>query len=199
LRDQRDLPKRRDVKVRLRQEEGFGLIELTIAMAMLNIGILAIIAAFNSGAIALKRSSHISTGAAIADAQMEIYRGLLFSGIGFTPANTTSLDNTYKCDTSLGASCPNTVTTCDTTSTCTDGNLVTYAGCGTGNECSPTRTVTAANSPDHYPYRVDTYITYYTPSSGKQLKKITVVVRDGNNAAYTFARVTSTFDAVVNS
>ena len=41
----------------LRSEEGFGLIELLISMVMLNVGILAIVAAFNSGALAIKRAS----------------------------------------------------------------------------------------------------------------------------------------------
>ena len=45
----------------LRSEEGFGLIELLISMMMLNVGILAIVAAFNSGAIALRNASDVST------------------------------------------------------------------------------------------------------------------------------------------
>ena len=45
------------MRVRLRSERGFGLIELLMAMVMLNIGILAIVAAFNSGTVALNRAS----------------------------------------------------------------------------------------------------------------------------------------------
>ena len=60
---------------RLRSEEGFGLIELLISMVVLNVGILALMAAFNSGALALRRASELSTAAAIADMQMELYRG----------------------------------------------------------------------------------------------------------------------------
>ena len=36
---------------RLRQEAGFGLLELLMAMTILNIGILAVVGAFNSGAV----------------------------------------------------------------------------------------------------------------------------------------------------
>ena len=43
--------------MRLRSEQGFGLIELLMAMVMLNIGILAVVAAFNSGIFALNRAS----------------------------------------------------------------------------------------------------------------------------------------------
>ena len=67
--------------MRLRSEAGFGLIELLMAMVMLNIGILAIVAAFNSGMFALKRASKISTASAIADSQMELYRAITYSAI----------------------------------------------------------------------------------------------------------------------
>src|SRR6266550_3173599 len=78
----------RPVKVRAREEGGFGLIELVIAMFMLNVGILALVAAFNSGAIALRRASHTSTAASLADSQMELYRALTYSQIGL---DTTSV------------------------------------------------------------------------------------------------------------
>lgn len=61
---------------RAAEEEGFGLIELLFAMVMLNIGILALVAAFQTGAVALSRSSATSNGAAVADKTMEVFRGL---------------------------------------------------------------------------------------------------------------------------
>jgi type II secretory pathway pseudopilin PulG len=64
------------VAARAGDEQGFGLIELLFAMVMLNIGILALVAAFQSGAVALSRSSAVSNGAAVADKTMEVYRGL---------------------------------------------------------------------------------------------------------------------------
>src|SRR5690242_6952260 len=64
------------VPVRATEEEGFGLIELLFAMVMLNIGILALVAAFQTGAVALARSSSVSNGAAVADKVMEVYRGM---------------------------------------------------------------------------------------------------------------------------
>jgi len=185
---------------RLRNEAGFGLIELIMAMVILNIGILAIVASFNSGAFALRRASHISTATALADSQIERYRALLYSQIGFDSGQIAGLDNTYKCDSVVGVSCPNTVTGCSN-ATCADGTEPTFT-CGTANECLPRRTVNSSStpaSPDRYPYRVDTYILYKTPTGGRQLKQITVVVRDGNNLARTFARITSTFDRTVSS
>src|ERR1044071_7873114 len=122
---------RRDVRVRarLRSEEGFGLIELLMAIVLLNVGILAIVAGFQSGAVSLRRASHISTASALADQQMEGYRALVYAQIGFDSTQMSSLDNTYRCDSVLGASCPNTVTTCSTGS-CANGTVPGLA-CGT--------------------------------------------------------------------
>jgi len=43
---------------RAREEDGFGLIELAIAMVVLNVGIFALIAAFQSGTLAISRSAN---------------------------------------------------------------------------------------------------------------------------------------------
>src|SRR5262249_61284681 len=64
------------VRMRLRSEAGFGLIELLMAMVILNIGILAIVAAFSSSQFALNRASKISTASALADSQMELFRAI---------------------------------------------------------------------------------------------------------------------------
>ena len=191
------MPIRSHVRARLRAEDGFGLIELIMAMVMLNVGILAIVASFNSGAVALRRASHVSSASALADQQMEGYRALLYSQIGFDTSQMGGLDNTYKCDSVLGASCPNTVTSC-ATATCADGTTPTLT-CGSANQCLPSRTATGSTSPDGYSYRVDSYIVFATQASGRQLKQITVVVRDGNTPSKTLARLTSTFDKTVSS
>lgn len=79
---------------RLREEEGFGLIELMVALLVLNVGIFATVAAFTSGALALRRASHVSTAAAIADKYMESYRNSSYSSIppacNPTPTSSTS-------------------------------------------------------------------------------------------------------------
>jgi type II secretory pathway pseudopilin PulG len=69
------------VRARLGKEEGFGLVELLMAILMLNIGILAIVAAFSSSSIALRRASRVATASALADAQMELYRALKYDSI----------------------------------------------------------------------------------------------------------------------
>jgi type II secretory pathway pseudopilin PulG len=84
------------VRSRLREESGFGLIELVFAMVMLNIGILSLVAAFQSGALALERSASAANATAVADKTMEVYRGLENKAI-FLCAPTTSDDATAPC------------------------------------------------------------------------------------------------------
>jgi Tfp pilus assembly protein PilV len=169
--------------MRLRSEGGFGLIELLMAMVMLNVGILAIVAAYNSGIFALNRASRISTAAALGDSQMELYRALTYSAIGLDSSSLGGVDNTYKCDSALGGSCPNS-TSNESTAGCSGSPLP--------NECVPSRTATGA---DRKHYRVDSYIVPSTVTNGRTLKIVTVVVRDGDRpTARPYARITSTFD-----
>ena len=174
--------------MRLREENGFGLMELLVAMMMLNIGILAMLAAFNSGIWAVRRAGKTSTAAALADAQMELYRGLKYGSIALDSTALTAVDNTYKCDATLGASCPNSIAG-EVTASC--------AGSPLPNECQPSRSATGA---DRQNYRVDTYVTTQTPPTGRALKLVTVVVRDPNRlSARPLAREASTFDQSTGS
>jgi Tfp pilus assembly protein PilV len=170
------------VRARLRSQDGFGLIELLMAMVMLNIGILAVVAAYQTGTFALNRASKISTASALADQQMELYRALTYSAIALDSTSVGSVDNTYACDSALGGSCPNS----------TSGEVTTTCSSPLPNQCLPSRSVTGA---DRKPYRVDTYITTTTPTSARALKVVTVVVRDGSKlSARPLARLSSTFD-----
>src|SRR5919197_3670498 len=71
-----------------------------MAIVMLNVGILAIVAAFSSGNAALARASQISTAAALADKQIESYRGLIYDNIVFTTSewNAAIADSSYTAD-----------------------------------------------------------------------------------------------------
>ena len=155
-----------------------GLIELLMAITILNIGILAIVGAFNSGMITLRRSSMVATASVLADQQMELYRAILYSTIGLDSTSVNATDTTYRSDSVLGGSLSN-----DLTVTCTGSPLP--------NQCLPTRTVAGA---DHRNYRVDTYVTQTTPTNGRAEKLVTIVVRDGTSPFRTLAREQSTFD-----
>ncbi|HEX6951266.1 MAG TPA: hypothetical protein VF124_00565 [Gaiellaceae bacterium] len=66
---------------RVRDERGVGLVELLIALLVLNIGLFATLGAFTSGALALQRASHVSTAAAISDRYMECFRDVSFANV----------------------------------------------------------------------------------------------------------------------
>jgi type II secretory pathway pseudopilin PulG len=160
----------------VRSEGGFGLVELLMALVMLNIGLLAIVASFSSGIVSLNRASRITTASVIADQQMELYRALTHASIRLDTTAVGTTDAKYQNDPVLGGS---------------TAGLVTAVCSGVPDECNPSRKVVGADRKD---YRLDTYITQFTPTGGRAVKKVTVVVRDWNNLAVSFARQASTFD-----
>ena len=105
-----------------------GLIELLMAITILNIGILAIVGAFNSGMITLRRSSMVATASVLADQQMELYRALTYDQISLDTTSLASVDNNYKCDSALGSSCPNST-----------ASLVQASCSPLTNQCTPLR------------------------------------------------------------
>jgi type II secretory pathway pseudopilin PulG len=167
------------VVARLRAQEGFGLIELLIAMLFLSIALLGILAAFTAGQTAIRRASRLSTAATLADQQLELYRALTYSAIALDNTSVQATDATYRGDVALGGSISNDVTT---TTGCT----------GLPNQCVPSRSLTG---PDHGSYRVDTYVVSQSPTNGRANKLVTVVVRDETNlGGKAWARVTAAFD-----
>ena len=74
------------------------MIELVAAMAMLSIGILAVYAMFNSGMVQIRRAAHVSTAAALADSEIEKFRGIRFDAIGLDDTVVAGADALYKAD-----------------------------------------------------------------------------------------------------
>jgi type II secretory pathway pseudopilin PulG len=177
------------VRTRLsRDEGGFGLIELIIALTVLNVGILATVAALNSGALALQRASKQSTATAIADAQMELYRAILYDAIMLdaTELAVDDDDTTYTGDAAYRVDSPDNLSM--ETGTCVSP---------LPNECNPVRTVVG---PDGKSYRVDTYIVETAPvADSRAVKIVTVVVRDATNLSKSLVRAESTFDESTGS
>jgi type II secretory pathway pseudopilin PulG len=160
-----------------RDESGLGLVELLIAMGVLAIAISAQLSVFASSYTSLTRSGQKGTAVTLADKQMETYRTIAYSCIYLT---STTSDTTYSDDTAYA---PSQVT---------------------GSSCSPNATPPASATtasqtvagPDHRTYRVDTYIVSQTPTGGRALKKVTVVVRavKAGVVGNVLARQASTFD-----
>ena len=175
------------MRLRARSQEGFGLIELLMSMVILNVGVLALVAAFQSGAFALQRASRQSTAAAIADIQMERYRGYKYCGILFASADVTTAqgNSTYTGDAAYSAA------------QVTPSNDPKCTGSTAPSDSKPLQTITG---PDGTRYRVDTYIVYDTVTSARPLKRVTVVIRNANAlSAASYARIASTFDEATGS
>jgi Tfp pilus assembly protein PilV len=175
------------VRLRARSQDGFGLIELLMSMTILNVGILALVAAFQSGALALQRASKLSTAAAIADIQMERYRGYKYCGILFASADVTTAqgDSTFTGDAAY------------TAGQLTPANDSSCSSATPPSDSKPIQTITG---PDGKRYRVDTYIMLDTVTLARPLKRVTVVVRNANSlSANPYARIASTFDQSTGS
>ena len=155
---------------RLRSQQGFALIEMLAAIVIINIGLLGILLALQSGMITLRRSAESSTASALADQQIERYRALAFVAIYLDTASLATTDSTYQSDAAYSAS--------QVSQTCSP----------LAAACTPSQTVTG---PDGRSYRVDTYIVWTTPTGGAPVKQVTVVLRKVGSTTV-LARVVST-------
>jgi Tfp pilus assembly protein PilV len=182
------------VRVRARKEDGFGLIELLIAMTVLNIGILAIVAAFNSGAVSLGRASMIANATTLADKKMEIYRGLRNCAIYLTsPVSTASSytgDSAYS-----GSQVLSNASSISSPLTLPSSCPATPPSGGTGIP-DPRVSHEQVKGADGRLYWMDAYVVVVTPTGGEPVKQVTVVVRDPGDStnARSIVRVSSTFD-----
>jgi type II secretory pathway pseudopilin PulG len=168
---------------RLREDEaGIGLVELVFAMSLLALAVAAQLSVFASSYTSLHRASIKGTAVTVADKQMEIYRSVAYSCIYLAAATG---DSTYSGDTAYS------------------GSQVTGSSCSP-NSAPPASATTATQTvvgPDRRSYRIDSYITTTTPTGGRSVKKVTVVVREVRNGTVrgVLAREASTFDQAQSS
>ncbi len=71
-------------------EGGQGIMELVIAIAIINVAILAMFAMFQAGALSVLRASRTSNGAVVAEKQAELYRAMLYKDIQLNDGLVTS-------------------------------------------------------------------------------------------------------------
>ncbi|HEY6960783.1 MAG TPA: type II secretion system protein [Gaiellaceae bacterium] len=191
----------------MRDERGFGLVELLIAMVVLQVALLAIVGAFSTSAVAVSRSGHVSTAGVLADQQMELYRSMPYDAIGLdtagAPTTGTYVSDTGVCPSGQSPVCANTgprnnLNTATWSCTATSGSTSVsafYSSNGV-NPCTAHRVVSGASSPDGHTYAVDTYIRWMTQGTAitqRAQKIVYVVVRDGSTAKE-LAKEVTTFD-----
>jgi len=178
----------RRITERLGRQEGFGLIELLIAMTVLSVGLLALFAAYSTSYVTLRRATRVSSATVLADSQMERYRALSYSNIKLNTSCVSSCtqDSTYTADSAYSST--GQITGCTTTDA----------------SCLSTQTQTG---PDGKSYRVDTFIAWNCVGGGTlstsptvtcgagfaaPMKLVTIVVRKSSGG--TWVREASDFD-----
>jgi Tfp pilus assembly protein PilV len=192
---------------RVGDEAGFGLVELLIAMVVLQVALLALVGAFSASSVALGRASHVSTATELANQQMELYRSMPYDAIGLDTAGAPTtgpyVADSSVCPTGQSPVCgnsgprnnlqPNTATwSCTAASGST--SVSTYYSANGINPCVAHRSVSGASSPDAHAYSVDTYILWTASTATvRASKRVSVVVRDGSSATQ-LAREVTTFD-----
>jgi Tfp pilus assembly protein PilV len=87
----------------IRDERGFGMIELLTAMTVMLVGVMSLFALFQAGMLQIRRASTITTAAALADAEMEKFRAIKYDTIGLDDTQVAATDTTYKTDTAYRA------------------------------------------------------------------------------------------------
>ena len=212
------------MRARLAEEKGFGLIELVVAVFMLNIGILALMGAFNSGALALRHSAATSNGTAVADKVMEVYRDLKSCGVYLTggtgndvsgmpngiPNSTSAFYAAYHGDTAAYANVAyfNNATPSSTPLWATDATGSGYTpiptsassciptGLAASTGVDPTKAVQLVTGPDGQSYTVFSYVVIVQPSG--YAKQVTIEVFNPKQSTQLLARESSIFDPNVS-
>jgi prepilin-type N-terminal cleavage/methylation domain-containing protein len=182
----------------VRDEAGFGLVELLIAMTVMAIGISAIVAGMSSGFIAVNRARDASTAAALADKQMEAYRALPNCSIYLDAGTIPGIGTPYESQTGVYSA-----------TQITAGATLTPPLRSSTSPC-PIPDAKARNAhqqllgADGRLYWVDTYIVESTLAStttgdaipsGTVARKVTVMVRDPKDPTNTkfLVRETASF------
>jgi prepilin-type N-terminal cleavage/methylation domain-containing protein len=184
-------PYLRKVSASARREAGFGMVELLCAMTILAVGILAVFALFHAGIVNISRASTITTAGALADTEMERFRAVKYSTLGLAQIDVDAIasGDPYKNDSAWR---PISSPVNELNSTV----VVTKCPATPCTDALPSRTATGA---DGKSYRVDTYMTWHAVENasgtpGRNVKLITIVIRDAQSPTKVWARATSSFD-----
>jgi type II secretory pathway pseudopilin PulG len=175
------------ISTRVREESGFGLVELLIAMTVLIVGITALVAAMSSGFVAVKRAADESTAAAVADKQMEAYRALPNCAI-YLDNGTIPTSGAYTTDVAFTGTPPAPPPVPITS----PAPLIGTSTCSATTPPELRDAQQPLTGADGHSYNVDTYIVKSTAASGGAAKQVTLVVRNPQNTKV-LLRESSTF------
>jgi hypothetical protein len=164
--------------VRIRKDEaGIGIVEMIIAIAIINVAIMAMFAMFQAGALTILRAARTSNASVVAEKQMELYRGMLWANIQLNDTLVTGADAVHTSAAEWVSA----------------GTQKTSAAClSTATECKPVQA--SVTGPDGRAYRIDTYIVDAAVTGGRTGKQVTVIVYLASATSKVLAKLTSNFD-----
>jgi type II secretory pathway pseudopilin PulG len=165
------------------EENGFGIVEVVMAMMIISIAVLALVSVFAASALSLHRAAQRGTAVTLAETQMERYRTVSFTGIridgGLIPTSSTdSYVTGHTTNPAIPPSSGQALAGQNGDDACPSVTLPAA--------CYPVQTVTG---PDGRTYTIDTYVHYANndatlsiraPASGLTFKVVTVDVRDAS-------------------
>jgi Tfp pilus assembly protein PilV len=174
------------MSVRPGTEDGFGVIELLIALIVLTVALLALAAGYETAATSLQLAGKKSVASKLADKQVELYRSIPYSSIGLDATTTTNVgdssngayDSIYTTNSLLaGTFYTNPVTGVLSQNASGTVNDVSYSGCGATPQCLPIQTITGS---DGRSYRIETFIRDTSGTAGIRWSErvVTVVILD---------------------
>ena len=145
-----------------REEGGFLLVEVVVAVTVLAIGLLALMAVYDAAIFSLRSAGKHTAASQLATDQLERYDSLAPAAVELDSAAYTTAkasDPYYATDEAglAGAS----------------GTAVTVSGCGSSANCQPVQVLVGS---DRLSYRVETFIRDVT-ISGQTERIVSVVVR----------------------
>lgn len=163
---------------RLRDERGMGLIELTAAMMIIIIALLALMASYDQAFFSLHNSARKTAAASLAETQLELYGALPYASVGLS----SSLVTTAKGSDAYYSTDEAALTPSGTTEVVNGACTTTVA------QCMPVQTSVTGSDGKHY--RVETFVRDISQnltcqgvvgSCGTTTERdVTVIVRDPN-------------------
>jgi len=164
---------------RLREQEGFGLIEMMIALTILAIATTSLVSVFIAGHLTLRRASQADSATVLADKLLERFRAEQFDDIGLSSGLLAGVDSTYANDPNdpngsvLGTQQPgfgnitdaNWHDAANSNASASSCAGISSDGPSVSVTCVPSRVIPDANrssekAPDGRSYRIDTYVTW---------------------------------------
>ncbi len=167
--------------MRLQHEDGFGLVELMIALTVLSVAAFALLTAFSSATLTLQRAARTTTAATLAEAEMERMRAIRYCDIWLASAPDIA---PYSADPAYNGGAQVTTTAC------------------TGPAPAPAIPASIDKvGEDGRTYRIDSFVVEGKPTDAggaidvsRAVKTVTLVVRDPADSFRVLTRQSSTFD-----